>query len=91
MVLTGAVSAFLLVWPPERAPVWAALMASTSCAFFMLPAPAMPMPPAIDFRSAISMELSPPPRFLPVLSEAAALPVDDADSEGVEDSMVSVT
>jgi hypothetical protein len=37
------------------------------------------------------MELSPPPRFLPVLSEALALPVDDADSEGVEDSMVSVT
>ena len=65
-------------------------MASTSCAFFMLAAPAMPMPPAIGFRSAISMESSPPPRFLPVLSGTGA-PVDDADSEGVEDSMVSVT
>ena len=30
-----------------------------------LPAPAMPRPPAIDLRSASSMELSPPPRFLP--------------------------
>ena len=58
----------LLGRPGHRcaAPVWAALIASTSCAFFMPPAPAMPMPPAIDFRSASSMELSPPPRFLPV-------------------------
>ena len=39
-------------------------MASTSCAFFMEPAPEMPMPAAIDLRSARSMELSPPPRFL---------------------------
>ena len=43
-------------WPPD----WAALIASTSCAFFMEPAPRMPRPPAIDFRSASSMELSPP-------------------------------
>ena len=48
----------------DEAPVWAALMASTSCAFFMEPAPDMPMPAAIDLRSARSMELSPPPRFL---------------------------
>jgi hypothetical protein len=38
-------------------------MASTSWAFFIEPAPAMPMPWAIDFRSAISIELSPPPRL----------------------------
>ena len=47
-----------------RPPDWAALIASTSCAFFMEPAPVMPMPPAIALRSASSMELSPPPRFL---------------------------
>ena len=39
---------------------WAALMASTSCAFFIEPAPAMPMPPAIDLRSASSIEPRPP-------------------------------
>ena len=38
-------------------------MASTSCAFFIEPAPATPSPAAIDFRSARSMELSPPERF----------------------------
>ena len=62
---------------------WAALIASTSCAFFMEPAPAIPMPAAMDFRSAISMELSPPPRFFgaPVWASGAA----------VVESMVSVT
>jgi hypothetical protein len=56
-------------------------MASTSWAFFIVLAPGIPMPPAIDFRSAINMELSPPPRFLGASApEAAAL-----------DSMVSVT
>ena len=49
-----------LAGPPD----WAALIASISCAFFIEPAPEMPMPPAIAFRSASSMELSPPPRFL---------------------------
>ena len=65
-------------WPP-----WAALIASTSCAFFMEPAPLMPMPPAIALRSASSMELSPPPRFF-----AGAA---DASGAAVVDSMVSVT
>ena len=51
-------------WPLALAAAWAALIASTSWAFFIEPAPAMPMPPAIDLRSASSMELSPPPRFL---------------------------
>jgi hypothetical protein len=50
------------------------------------------MPPAIDFRSAISMELSPPPRFLPERSEAPAAAVDDVDSgAAVGDSIASVT
>ena len=49
-------------WP--FAPTWAALMASTSWAFFIEPAPRMPRPPAIDFRSARSIELSPPDFFL---------------------------
>jgi hypothetical protein len=57
-------------------------MASTSCAFFMDPAPLMPRPPAIDFRSASRRELSPPDRFFE--------PPFDADSAAV-DSMVSVT
>ena len=39
-------------------------MALTSSAFFIEPAPEIPSPPAIDFRSAISIELSPPLRFL---------------------------
>jgi hypothetical protein len=39
------------------------LIASTSCGFFMEPAPLMPRPPAIAFRSATSMVLSPPLRF----------------------------
>ena len=47
-------------WAPDCAD----LMASTSWAFFIEPAPEMPMPAAIDLRSARSMELSPPPRFL---------------------------
>ena len=38
-------------------------MALTSSAFFIEPAPEMPRPPAIAFRSAISIELSPPLRF----------------------------
>ena len=67
-------------WPP----LWRALIASTSWAFFMEPAPEMPIPPAIDLRSASSMELSPPPRFLPA---AAGAPSGAA----VVDSMVSVT
>ena len=75
-------------WPPDvadppLAPPCAALMASTSWAFFIELAPGMPMLPAIDLRSAISMELSPPPRFFGA-SEAAGC-------AGVEDSMVSVT
>ena len=65
------------------APPWAPLIASMSWAFFMVAAPGMPMPAAIDLRSAISMELSPPPRFL-------GAPVDASGSAGV-DSMVSVT
>ena len=39
-------------------------MASTSWAFFIEPAPGMARPAAIDFRSARSIELSPPLRFL---------------------------
>ncbi len=39
------------------------MIASTSWAFFIDPAPGIPMPDAIDLRSAISMVLSPPPRF----------------------------
>ena len=46
-------------WPPDW-PAWAALMASTSWAFFIEPAPLMPRPPAIDFRSASSIVLRPP-------------------------------
>ena len=42
----------------------------------------MPMPDAIDFRSAISMVLSPPPRFFEPESASGA---------GVVDSLVSVT
>ena len=64
-------------------PDWAALMASTSCAFFMEPAPRMPRPPAIDFRSASSMVLSPPDSFF---GGAAWEPASE-----VVGSMVSVT
>ena len=46
-------------------------MASTSCAFFMEPAPVMPRPPAIALRSASSMELSPPPRFFAGAADAS--------------------
>jgi hypothetical protein len=35
------------------------LIASTSCAFFIDPAPGMPRPAAIDLRSARSIELRP--------------------------------
>ncbi len=79
-------SPFALFFGGAPPPDWAALMASTSWAFFMLPEPEMPMLPAICLRSAISMELSPPPRFLGAapLAEAASWPE-------VEDSMVSVT
>jgi hypothetical protein len=59
------------------------LIASRSWAFFIEPAPGMPMPPAIALRSANSIELSPPPRFFP---EAGASPVG-----AVPGSMVSVT
>jgi hypothetical protein len=59
-------------------------MASTSCAFFMEPAPRMPSPPAIDFRSASSMALSPPDFFFGVA--AVVLPASE-----VGGSMVSVT
>jgi hypothetical protein len=62
------------------------LIASTSWAFFMEPAPTIPMPAAIDLRSAISMELSPPPRFFGGFPAAEA----DASPSAVE-SMVSVT
>ncbi len=72
-------SAFERPGPPD----WAALMASTSWAFFMEPAPLMPRPPAIDFRSASSMVLSPPDFFFGV---AARLPAAE-----VVGSMVSVT
>ena len=65
------------------APDCAPLIASMSWAFFMVAAPGMPMPAAIDFRSAISMELSPPPRFL-------GAPAVASGPAGV-DSMVSVT
>jgi len=83
-VSTG-VRAGLSAWSPTlrrvgAAPLWAALMASTSCAFFMVLAPAMPMPEAMDFRSAISIELSPPPRLRGA----------EASGAGVG-SMVSVT
>ena len=67
--------------------LWADLIASTSWAFFMEPAPAMPMPDAIDLRSASSMELSPPPRFFG--ASPAAGP--DASALAVLESMVSVT
>ena len=66
-------------------PVCAALIASISWAFFMEPLPEIPMPPAIAFRSARSMELSPPERFL----EAAA--AAGASGAVVVESMVSVT
>ena len=55
------------------APAWAALMASTSWAFFIDPAPETPIPPAIDLRSASSMELRPPPFFLAVVGAAASV------------------
>ena len=55
--LRGAVGA---LWPPD----WAARMASTSWAFFMLPAPLIPRPPAICLSSGSSLLLSPPPVFL---------------------------
>ena len=45
---------------------WAALIASTSWAFFIDPAPETPMPLAIDLRSASSIELRPPLFFLAV-------------------------
>jgi hypothetical protein len=61
------------------------LIASTSWAFFIEPAPEMPSPEAIAFRSAMSRELSPPPRLLAVPDELSG-----AGEEGVE-SMVSVT
>jgi hypothetical protein len=63
------------------------LIASTSWAFFMEPAPTIPMPAAIDLRSAISMELSPPPRFFGLLPEGDA----ESSPAAVVDSMVSVT
>ena len=66
-----------------RPPDWAALMASTRSAFFIEPAPETPSPEASDFRSAMSIELSPPARFL-----GAEPPPSEA---GVVDSMVSVT
>ena len=52
-------------------------MASTSWAFFIEPAPATPRPAAIDFRSAMSIELSPPDRFF----AAGAAPWGAAASE----------
>ena len=70
-------------WTP---PDWAALMASTSCAFFIEPAPGMPRPPAIDFRSASSMELSPP-----ASSWGRARRRRRCRTERRVDSMVSVT
>ncbi len=48
----------------SRTGVPAALIASTSCGFFMEPAPLMPRPFAIAFRSATSMVERPPARFL---------------------------
>jgi hypothetical protein len=69
------VSGLLSDLPP---PDWARLMASTSSGFFMERAPEMPMLPAIAFRSATSMELS-PPRFFGASAAASV------------DSMVSVT
>ena len=70
---------------PADPPLWADLMASTSWAFFMELVPEIPMPAAIDFRSASSMELSPPARFLEPAVDGA-----DSGAPGV-DSMVSVT
>ena len=61
-------------------------MASTSWAFFMEPVPRMPRPPAIDFRSASSMVLSPPDFFFGAGAAAAGC----RRVRGV-DSMVSVT
>jgi hypothetical protein len=43
------------------APDWAARIASTSCAFFIVRAPLMPSPPAICLSSGSSLLLSPPP------------------------------
>jgi hypothetical protein len=54
-------------------PAWEALMASTSWAFFMPAVPEMPMPRAIWRRSARSMELSPPPRFLAVVGSMVSV------------------
>ena len=69
-------------------------MASTSCAFFMEPLPAMPMPPAIALRSASSIALSPPVRFFgPSEACFAAVPFAAGDASGaaVVESKMSVT
>jgi hypothetical protein len=68
------------------------LIASTSWAFFMEPAPRMPRPPAIDLRSARSREFRPPDLRLDV-DEASAEPPDAPVPDGSTEvgSMVSVT
>ena len=70
--LLAAASVFSAGFWVGRLP-WAALIASTSWAFFMAPEPAMPMPLAIALRSARSMELSPPAAFF-----FGAAPTSDA-------------
>ena len=59
-------------------------MAATSCAFFIELAPEIPIPPAIDLRSARRRELSPLERFF-------AVPLLLASAVDTVDSMVSVT
>lgn len=67
------------------------MMALTRSDFFIEAAPEIPSPPAIDFRSAINIELSPPPRFLGVCDSAAPLPLPEDREAPWLDSMVSVT
>ena len=77
------------VVPPAEVcpPDCAALIASTSWAFFIELAPEMPMPPAIFLRSARSIELRPPPRFFVAGPPSAGASAEDS----AEDSEVCVT
>ena len=59
-------------WLDDWLDDWAALIASTSWALRIPPAPAMPSPAASDFRSAMSIPFSPPARFLGVLASSGA-------------------
>ena len=69
-------------WPPERAPAWAALMASTSCAFFMLPGAGDAHAAGHRLQVGDQHGVESATALLAGALRGTALPVDDADSRG---------